>query len=184
MAKLGGDPDSATSQWFFNLANNSANLDFQNGGFTVFARVVGSGMNVVDAMAALDRVNAGGAFTDLPVLDLDVVIAQQDVFNTDAVVINDVTLLNLPDGDYDFDGDGDGVDFLVWQRSLGSTTEAEADGNGNGIVDGADLVFWEGTYGLDLSPLSASAAVPEPTTSALALAALCLAMSRRRIAAR
>ena len=36
MAKLGGDPDSATNQWFFNLADNSTNLDNQNGGFTVF----------------------------------------------------------------------------------------------------------------------------------------------------
>src|SRR5262245_23559900 len=41
MAKVGGDPDSATSQWFFNLGNNT-NLDAQNGGFTVFGRVLAS----------------------------------------------------------------------------------------------------------------------------------------------
>ncbi len=69
MAKLGGSPDSATSQWFINLADNSGNLDNQNGGFTVFARVVGDGMAVADAISNLPRVNAGGAFGDLPVIN-------------------------------------------------------------------------------------------------------------------
>ncbi|HPF41474.1 MAG TPA: PKD domain-containing protein [Phycisphaerae bacterium] len=53
MAKLGGDPDSATSQFFFNLTDNSTNLDNQNGGFTVFANVV-EGLDVVDAISAVD----------------------------------------------------------------------------------------------------------------------------------
>ncbi len=53
MAKVGNDPDSATSQFFFNLADNSENLDNQNGGFTVFARVL-EGMDVVDAMAEVE----------------------------------------------------------------------------------------------------------------------------------
>lgn len=66
MAKLGNDPNSATSQWFFNLADNSSNLDNQNGGFTVFGKVVNTGMSVVDAIAALPKANAGGPFTDLP----------------------------------------------------------------------------------------------------------------------
>lgn len=50
MAKLGGDPNSATSQFFFNLGDNSANLDNQNGGFTVFAKVI-QGWSFVQAMA-------------------------------------------------------------------------------------------------------------------------------------
>ena len=50
MAKLGGLPDSATSQWFFNMADNSANLDNQNGGFTAFGQVLGDGMNAVGAL--------------------------------------------------------------------------------------------------------------------------------------
>ncbi len=55
MAKLGGDPNSATSQWFVNVNDNSVNLDAQNGGFTVFGRVPTSGMTVVDAISALPR---------------------------------------------------------------------------------------------------------------------------------
>ena len=48
MAKVGGDPNSATSQWFFNLGNNSTILGVQNnGGFTVFGRVV-DGTNVLE----------------------------------------------------------------------------------------------------------------------------------------
>jgi len=67
MAKLGGDPNSATSQWFINLADNSANLDSQNGGFTVFGQVTEAGMVVMDSIAAMQTKNFGGAFTNTPV---------------------------------------------------------------------------------------------------------------------
>lgn len=68
MAKLEDDPNSATSQWFVNLGNNASNLDHANGGFTVFGQVIGDGMAVVDAIAALERFNLGGAFTSAPLL--------------------------------------------------------------------------------------------------------------------
>lgn len=52
MAK-GSDPDSASNQWFINLSDNAGGLDtpFNAGGFTVFGRVMGDGMDVVDALA-------------------------------------------------------------------------------------------------------------------------------------
>jgi cyclophilin family peptidyl-prolyl cis-trans isomerase len=68
MAKIGGNPNSATSQWFFNLADNSTTQGpAQNGGFTVFGRATPPSLAVIDKIAALPTINAGGAFTDLPV---------------------------------------------------------------------------------------------------------------------
>jgi len=73
MAKLGGDPNSATSQWFINTADNSDNLDNQNGGFTVFGRVLNDGMALVHAINGLTTSDLSGrfgdAFTDVPTLD-------------------------------------------------------------------------------------------------------------------
>ena len=74
MAKLGGDPNSATTEWFVNLADNAANLDNQNGGFTVFGKVTSTGLAVMDRIAALQIVNFSGctpygsAFSAVPVL--------------------------------------------------------------------------------------------------------------------
>src|SRR6478752_464134 len=51
MATVGGNPNSATTQFFFNLVDNSSNLDTQNGGYTVFGTVLGSGMSVIDGIA-------------------------------------------------------------------------------------------------------------------------------------
>lgn len=70
MAKLSGDPNSATSQWFVNLNDkNSQNLDFQNGGFTVFGRIIFDGMLVFDAIEQLPIVNLGSSFSDTPLVN-------------------------------------------------------------------------------------------------------------------
>ena len=67
MAKLGSDPNSATNQWFFNLADNSTNLDNQNGGFTVFGQAIATNdLTTIDAIANVPIYNAGTVFTNLP----------------------------------------------------------------------------------------------------------------------
>jgi peptidyl-prolyl cis-trans isomerase A (cyclophilin A) len=184
-AKLGGNPNSATREWFFNLANNAANLDNQNGGFTVFGRVVGSGMTVVDAIAAKTRVNAGGAFTDLPINNLTKVQQQSNVFIDDVVNITTVTVRNLPAGDYDFNGTVNAADYTVWKNSFGSTTNAAADGNGDGVVNAADYTIWRNTLGQTSSGAGAGGfaveGVPEPEAMLLlALGGSLVALWRRR----
>jgi peptidyl-prolyl cis-trans isomerase A (cyclophilin A) len=144
MAKLGNNPNSATSQWFFNWKDNSGpppSLDTTNGGFTVFGRVVQGGMSVVDAINLLtkqdlDGLPNPGTFDEVPVR------ATTGDFVNRLVFISTIDVLNLPAGDYDFNGVVNAADYNVWRTNFGSTTAAEADGNGNGIVDVADYVIW------------------------------------------
>ncbi|MDD4914214.1 MAG: peptidylprolyl isomerase [Methylococcales bacterium] len=93
MAKQSGAPNSATDQWFFNLANNAANLDNQNGGFTVFGQVIDNGMQVVKAIAALKVVNACGssstscAFSNLPLISINSGYSAQTLVMVNAIVV-------------------------------------------------------------------------------------------------
>lgn len=102
MAKLGGDPDSATSQWFVSTAENSGNLDFQNGGFTVFGRVTKdsfpnallfNGTNP-DALNEFVPENFGGAFSAVPIHKTWV----NPVSITKFVMFRSVGLVPLPAG--------------------------------------------------------------------------------------
>ncbi len=63
------DPNSATNQWFVNLADNSQGLSLNSpsGGYAVFGQVLGNGMNVLDQIAALPTTNVdNGTFSQLP----------------------------------------------------------------------------------------------------------------------
>lgn len=52
--------NSATSEWFFNTRDNSTILgQANNGGYSVFGRVLGTGMTVVDTIASLPLINLG-----------------------------------------------------------------------------------------------------------------------------
>jgi cyclophilin family peptidyl-prolyl cis-trans isomerase len=91
MAKLGSDPNSANSQFFFNLVDNSSNLDNQNGGFTVFGKVI-AGWDVVTTISALQTRNlntylagsSSAAFDTVPI---------QGTNNSDVVTIVDVEVI-------------------------------------------------------------------------------------------
>lgn len=60
MAKQAGNPNSATADFFFNLANNGANLDFQNDGFSVFGRVTQGSLAILSALNSLPLPPASG----------------------------------------------------------------------------------------------------------------------------
>ncbi len=62
-----GSPNTNVNQWFFNVDNNT----FLNSSFTVFGQVLGDGMNIVDAINALQQVNVGGPFSELPVMNVN-----------------------------------------------------------------------------------------------------------------
>jgi cyclophilin family peptidyl-prolyl cis-trans isomerase len=78
MAKQGGNPNSATNQFFFNLADNGGTapngLDFQNGGFTAFGEVRGaSGLATMDAIAGIPRQDLSGEIGPFAATDISTV---------------------------------------------------------------------------------------------------------------
>lgn len=95
MAKIGNNPNSATSQWFISLKDNSTILDPQNGGFTAFGEVT-SGMEVVLDIAKLNRFNFGGAWEELPLRDYSATDLSNKKPVTDAnfMLIEKVVVLN------------------------------------------------------------------------------------------
>ena len=71
MAKVSGDKDSATNQWFFNLADNTSKLDgTNNGGFTVFGKVANDASQaVIDKMTGVPIVAYDTNFTEIPLVN-------------------------------------------------------------------------------------------------------------------
>lgn len=151
MAKLAGDPDSATSSWFINLQDNP-DLDTQNGGFTVFGEVVGDGMTVVDAIAALPVFNLGvPGFGETPLIDFD---PANPVEIENFVVTNTVEPSNftinpgLNDAWFNPDTDGQGFLFTVLP-------------GGEGPDDNLMFLAWF-TFDTERPPEDATAIIGEP----------------------
>jgi peptidyl-prolyl cis-trans isomerase A (cyclophilin A) len=71
LAKQGGDPNSGTNQWYFNVSDNSGALDDpeNNGGFTAFGEVLHDGMDVVTAINNLTTYYYYNGMQDMPLRD-------------------------------------------------------------------------------------------------------------------
>jgi len=86
-------PNSATSQWYFNVQNNPG-LDFN---YAVFGRVMGTGMSVVDAIGQVTVYNAsqalGAAFGQLPLLADS--LSTQNLVLIDSVRVETFAITNI-----------------------------------------------------------------------------------------
>jgi cyclophilin family peptidyl-prolyl cis-trans isomerase len=145
MAKSPGNPDSATSQWFINLSDNSENLDGQNGGFTVFARVLGNGMVVADAIAALQTWALESPFSQIPLID----------FNPNEVVVEANLVFTVVSADSDEDGVYDIDDAFPGSPQESLDTDLDGVGNNQDSDDDNDLIPDEDELELGLNPLNA-----------------------------
>ncbi|MEM1446821.1 MAG: peptidylprolyl isomerase [Planctomycetota bacterium] len=182
MAKLGGDPDSATSQWFVNVGNNASNLDNQNGGFTVFGRVVGDGMQTVDAINALTRFNLnppeGGPYGSVPLTGIS-----GQGFNERLIFTESIVELSVLAGDFDHSGAVDQGDLNLVLSNWGQTAsslDVGLYGFGPGPVDQTALNAVISNWGTSAQPNLTLVDVPEPAAGLALLAAGGAALARRR----
>lgn len=92
MARVGGQVNSATSQWFINLNNSNTFLDSVDGGFTVFGRVL-RGFDVLSSFSSSSpqiiwRYDIGSPLNELPAT-----VSANPTYND--LVYVDITLLNV-----------------------------------------------------------------------------------------
>ncbi len=98
MAKQADSPDSASDQWFINVSDNSDAFGSDNdGGFTVFGRVIERDLATVDAIDALKVYDlssalSNNAFKTVPLFQYD---ESQNVAPSNLVVANSIAVLPL-----------------------------------------------------------------------------------------
>ena len=151
MAKLSGDLNSATNQWFFNLADNSSSLDIKNQQFTVFGEVMGNGMAIIDAMAALSIFNAGSPFNELPLRNYSAADVTNGVAITDKQLVMIIGVLVL-------DANVDSAASLTPTKTTytpstdnGSSSGGGGGGGGGGSMGWASLLLLLALFGFGRS---------------------------------
>ncbi len=174
MAKSAGSINSATSQWFFNLKDNSANLDLQNGGFTVFGEVIDDGMTVIEKIANIERCNYSDSMLDIPMpgtatvgcanigtpgVENFVTVNQVIIIDSSSATANQLTPALTIDTDHDGVSNSqdafpnDSSEYLDTDLD-GIGNNADPDDDNDGVIDSNDAY-----------PLDASRSVKESTDS-------------------
>lgn len=194
MAKVGGEPDSATSQWFFNLTDNSANLDLQNGGFTVFGEVVGDGLTVIEAISKINSCAYNDILNAIPMPGSEDVgcsaMGTPGVENF--VTINDITIVDsspvtasdlTPALSIDTDHDGVPNDQDAFPEDASEYLDTDGDGIGNNADsddDGDGVADANDAYPLDPTRSEQESSSSSGGGSFAWLTALLVAMRFRR----
>ncbi len=139
MAKLSGDANSATSQFFVNLSDDNAFLDTEDyGEFTVFGQVLD--MTTIDEIAALTVDTANDSpFAELPLGE------DTDGDATQLVVITSIAGQGEISGVKYLDADGDGQHDNDEELLAGITVYLDADDDG--VLDSGEIWTVTGTDG-------------------------------------
>jgi len=117
--------NSATSAWYINTVDNSTTLGPSNGGgYTVFGRILGTGMNVVNAIAALPVYNVNsGQFPNLPVYNYNASSGNLTLANL--VMVNSINQIPL------FPTPTSTTAVISWSVTSSNPTVANATINGS-----------------------------------------------------
>ncbi|QOV88827.1 peptidylprolyl isomerase [Humisphaera borealis] len=161
MAKS-SNPDSATSEWFLNLSDNSADLDDtgNSGGFTVFAKVVDADLPIVDAIAAVPRFAFASPFSTIPLRNYtntdfsnSVTPGANNVISTTTDIISDVLTYSVSSSDPSIAAasvDAAGQVALTYGSTVGTATVTVTATGVDGVTTG-QTTFDVGVGQLDVT---------------------------------
>lgn len=86
------EANSATSEWFFNVDDNTSVLGASNnGGYAVFGRLIGNGMSVVDAIAALTKYTVSTTLNSMPLRNMQT--GQTEVLVGNLIIVNKISVI-------------------------------------------------------------------------------------------
>ena len=157
--------------------------------FSSFDQLVVTGNATLAGMLTVNLIDGftpsiGQTFTILTADDLDGVFTTETlpsvpglffdvIYNPNSVVL---TVRPAFTADFDEDGDVDGDDLTRWRNNFDTgTTHTTGDADGDGDSDGHDFLTWQRQLGSPggavVSSTTASAAIPEPASDGLMLAA-------------